>query len=274
MAYTFFLRPLLPALALVLAACTSDDSATTGDSTSGSTSGSTSSSTTASTGEATETTTSTTTNTTEATTDPGTTTMDGTTNDSGNDSCIEESTPLDVGESSVLGFSATEALNGLVGARNGTLTWIDEMSISDEFRGQELPITLTLTYKAGAVNYIEATDNGDFPDDSCVNRLEIAITVELTSDGGELSETHDAVVWATALGELQLEPVDLIPPGLTGNLDPAALPGQGLTLESLDLYATFGADETNGGLNGSLNNAELDISVYGSMANVVVGAPE
>lgn len=265
MAYTR-IHSLIPVLAITLAACTSDDSATSATST-GDATGSTA---------ATETSTDTSTDTsTGSTTGPGTTTMEGTTgNDSGPVDCIEMPTPLDVGEASALGFSATEALEGLVGARSGTLTWIDEMTISDEFRGQELPITLTLSYDAGAIFYIEATEDGQFPGESCVNRLEIAVKVDLSSEGGELSETRDAVVWTTALGTLKLEPVDLIPPNLTGTLDTAALPGVGLTLESLDLYTTFGTDEATGGLNGSLNNEALDIDIYGTMADLVVGAPQ
>ncbi len=199
--------------------------------------------------------------------------MEGTTtNDSGPGNCIEMSTPLEIGESSALGFSAMEALEGLVGARSGTLTWIDEMIISDEYRGQELPITLTLNYDAGTIFYIEATDNGEFPDDSCVNRLAITVTVDLSSEAGELSETREAVVWTTALGTLQLEPIDLIPPGLTGDLDTTALMGLGLTLETLDLFATFAADEAIAGLNGSLNDPDLGDVGYGSIASIVTGA--
>jgi hypothetical protein len=283
--FTAHLRLLTPAIALALATtgCSGDDSATSDTASSesattgsGSTSGSTSD--TSSTTDD-----STTTAASDSDTDTGTldtddstsTTMDATTsNESGDSDCVEESTVLAADEASPLGFSADEALAGISGTRSGTLTWVDEMIISDEFRATELPITLALAYDGGAITFVEATDSGEVPDPFCVSRVEIEVKVDFASDGGEFAETGAGIVRATSADAVELYPLKLFPPALTGTLDLDALMGLDLTLDGMDLLGTLDADKATGSVNGEASDPNLGSIGYGSLAILVAGAPQ
>ncbi|MCA9662805.1 MAG: hypothetical protein KC486_30985 [Myxococcales bacterium] len=278
--FTAHLRLLTPAVALALAplACSGDDTGTSDTATtgSGSTSGSTSDTSSSSTTDDSTTTAASDSETgTTDTSDATGTTMDGTTaNDSGDGDCVEESTVLAADEASPLGFSADDALAGISGPRSGTLTWVDEMIISDAYRGTELPITLGVAYDGGAITFVEATDNGEVPDPNCVSRVEIEVKVDFASDGGEFAETGAGIVRATSADAVELYPHKLFPPALTGTLDLDALMGLDLTLDGMDLLGTFDADKATGGVNGEASDPNLGSIGYGSLATLVAGAPQ
>lgn len=132
-------------------------------------------------------------------------------------------------------------------------------------------ISLAVGYEGGAVTYVDVAEED--PESGCVDRLEIAVKVSLTSAGGELAEVVDGVAWATSADTLGLVAVSLFQPALTGTLDLGALMGADLTLDSLDLRASLDARQGTGALNGEASHAVLGSIGYGTIATFVVGAP-
>ncbi len=163
-------------------------------------------------------------------------TSDGTTEGTtgaveGNDPCIDTPTVLAGDEASPLGFSGEELLVGKLGPRLTTLAFASEpTTLSDDIKGLILPLTVELRHEGGEIRFIDSEVNPDYDDSGnesgfpgeCTDRLEIDVELDFVTDGGNFDEHREAVLVATSVERATLQ-VELLPPGLEGSFDPAAI---------------------------------------------------
>ncbi|HEY8378745.1 MAG TPA: hypothetical protein VIK91_19770 [Nannocystis sp.] len=163
--------------------------------------------------------------TTGATTEEPTDSTDGE-NTGGGSACIDTPTVLGLDEATPLGATAAEILADKLGERMTTLTFMTEpTSLSDAWKGKQLPLTVTLRHEGGEIRWVDSepdpewTGEGDegFPGE-CQDRLEIDVELDFVTAEGELDEHPKAVLRAVTAERAELM-VDLIPPGLGGSLD-------------------------------------------------------
>ncbi len=189
--------------------------------------------------------------------------------------CTQEVTEVDADTVTSFGgeFSANDILAAVGGTRTGTLTWSEDMVLSEAYRGTALPVSLEITYDGGAITLTEASMGMDALD--CVSHLEIEVTVALTSDSGEFAETRAGILRAYAPDFVVAdERFALFPPPLTGALDLDALVAEGLSLNSMELgYVFLGDTDINGVLNGSGYDAEPDEVFSQQLAYITLGEP-
>lgn len=147
--------------------------------------------------------------------------------------CLDTPTVLAPGDATPLGVSAEQLLADKLGARATTLTFADEpLSLSDAWKGKQLPLTVELRYEGGEVRWIDSEPNPDWDDSGndsgfpgeCIDRLEIDVALDFVTEGGEFDEHPAATLSATTPDRAELL-ADLLPPGLAGSFDPAALYG-------------------------------------------------
>lgn len=159
-------------------------------------------------------------------------TTDATTGEvEGNNPCIDTPTVLGGDEASPLGFSGEELLVGKLGPRVTTLAFASEpTTLSDDIKGLILPLTVELRHEGGEIRFIDSEVNPDYDDSGnesgfpgeCVDRLEIDVEIDFVTDGGNFDEHRPAVLVAFSV-ERATARVELLPPGLEGSFDPAAI---------------------------------------------------
>lgn len=147
-----------------------------------------------------------------------------------NTPCIDTPQVLAVDAPSPLGFSAEELLVGKLGTRVTTLKFASEpLSLSDNIKGLELPLTVALRWEGGEVRFIDSEVNPDYDDSGnesgfpgeCTDRLEVVVELDFITEGGEFDELELATLVATTVERASLQHELL--PGLSGSLDPAAI---------------------------------------------------
>lgn len=158
--------------------------------------------------------------------EPGTTGQTG----EGGLPCIDTPTVLAIDAETPLGVTAEAFLADKLGPRETKLTFADEpLSLSDDWKGKELPLTVELRYEGGEIRYIDSeinpeydpTEGEGFPGE-CEDRLEIDVAFDFVTEALEFDEHSVGTLQAVNADRAQLRVV-LLPPGLTGSFDPAAL---------------------------------------------------
>jgi hypothetical protein len=147
-----------------------------------------------------------------------------------NQPCIDTPTILSLDESSALGFSAAQLLADKLGKRSTTLTFAGEPTVlSDDLKNKQLPLEVELRHNGGEVRLIDASPNPDFDDSGndsgfveCSDRLEVDIEIDFVTAAKEFDERRKGTLTATTVDRADLR-VELAPPGLEGNLDPATV---------------------------------------------------
>jgi hypothetical protein len=175
----------------------------------------------------------------------------------GDPPCVDTPTVLAFDAETPLGVSAEAFLADKLGPRSTTLTFLEEpLSLSDAWRGEQLPLTVELRYAGGEVRWIDSELNPDFDPTGneggfpgeCEDRLEIEVGFDFVTEGLEFDEHHDAVLHVRSADEAQLR-VDLLPPGISGSFDPAALYGDPeWEVRALDVGARFQGAAVGGSL--------------------------
>lgn len=157
-------------------------------------------------------------------TDTGVVTTGG---EDGGAPCIDTPTVLGLDDATPLGVTAAELLADKLGERVTTLTFAEEpTSLSDDVKGKQLPLTVTLRHEGGEIRWIDSELNPEWTNDGsesgfpgeCEDRLEIDVAIDFVTEGGELDEHPEAVLQAVTAERASLM-VSLIPPGLGGSLD-------------------------------------------------------
>lgn len=152
----------------------------------------------------------------------------GTTGNTGEGgACIDTPSVIAVDAETALGITAEAFLADKLGPRASTLIFADEpLSLADEWRGKELPLTVELRYDGGEVRWIDSEINPDFQGEGfpgdCLDRIEIDVGFDFVTEGLEFDEHRDGVLTVTKPDWAQLR-VELLPPGINGSFDPQAL---------------------------------------------------
>lgn len=257
-------------VSLPLAACTIDK----GDTDSASSSASTTDSATDSVGSASGSSTSD-----DPTVTPDTTSGDdpssGTTEPTGesNDPCIDTPTVLTLDESSALGFSAAQLLDGKLGKRSTTLTFAGEPTVlSDDLKNKQLPLEVELRHDGGEVRFIDSSENPDYDDSGnesgfidCSDRLEVDVAIDFVTKDKEFDEHRTGILVATTVERATLL-LDLDP--LQGSFDPAtAYSDPEWVITQIDLAGTWQGTMAGGSvLNEVLVGGDGGFAGYGPLA--------
>lgn len=257
-------------VSLPLAACTVDK----GDTDSASSSASTTDSATDSVGSASGSSTSD-----DPTVTPDTTSGDdpssGTTEPTGesNDPCIDTPTVLTLDESSALGFSAAQLLDGKLGKRSTTLTFAGEPTVlSDDLKNKQLPLEVELRHDGGEVRFIDSSENPDYDDSGnesgfidCSDRLEVDVAIDFVTKDKEFDEHRTGILVATTVERATLL-LDLAP--LQGSFDPAtAYSDPEWVITQIDLAGTWQGTMAGGSvLNEVLVGGDGGFAGYGPLA--------
>lgn len=257
-------------VSLPLAACTIDK----GDTDSASSSASTTDSATDSVGSASGSSTSD-----DPTVTPETTSGDdpssGTTEPTGesNDPCIDTPTVLTLDESSALGFSAAQLLDGKLGKRSTTLTFAGEPTVlSDDLKNKQLPLEVELRHDGGEVRFIDSSENPDYDDSGnesgfidCSDRLEVDVAIDFVTKDKEFDEHRTGILVATTVERADLL-LDLAP--LQGSFDPAtAYSDPEWVITQIDLAGTWQGTMAGGSvLNEVLVGGDDGFAGYGPLA--------
>lgn len=195
----------------------------------------------------------------------------------GNAPCVDTPTVLAVDEVSTLGFSAEELLAGKLGPRATTLQFASEPTVLDPaWKGKALPLTVELRHEGGEVRFVDSEPNPDYDDSGnesgfpgeCIDRLEVDVTLDFVTQAGELDEQRPGVLRATTVDRADVQ-VDLLPPALTGSLDPTTLyTDPAWKVSALVVYGTWKGDQAGGSLFNEVRIGEgEDGSVgFGSLA--------
>jgi hypothetical protein len=160
--------------------------------------------------------------------------------------CIEVSAPLAFDEPSPGGFSAAELLADKLGPRTSTLKFADEpLTLSDAWKGEELPFTIELVYMGGPVEWIDSEFNpeyegfGDGPGVECDDRMNVGVQVVFSTEQGEFDEDRPAVLEALTV-ERATTSVDLFETPPAGSFDVTTLYGDPEWVSvDLDLAGTW-----------------------------------
>lgn len=185
--------------------------------------------------------------------------------------CVDTPTVLAVDEASTLGFSAEQLLADKLGPRATTLQFASEPTVLDPaWKGKALPLTVELRHEGGEVRFIDSEPNPDYddsgnesgPPSECVDRLEVDVTLDFVTAAGELDEHRPGVLTATAVERADVQ-VDLLPPALTGSLDPTTLYSDPeWKVSALIVYGTWKGDQAGGSL---LNEVRIGEGEDGSV---------
>jgi hypothetical protein len=212
-------------------------------------------------------------------TDTGDESTSGTTGEvDGNPPCIDTPTVLGPGDPSPFGFTGEELLADKLGERVSVLKFASEpLSLSDDIKGLELPLTFGLRHEGGEIRFIDSEPNPDFDDSGnesgfqeCLDRVEVDVLFDFVTDGGELDEHRPGVLVAESVERASLR-VELLPPGLMGSLDPTALydPAEDppWVVTGIEIGATFDAELAGGSLLNEVNVGGDDgFAGFGSIA--------
>lgn len=191
----------------------------------------------------------------------------------GGDACIDTPQVLAVDAASPLGFSAAEALEGKLGPRSSTLLFASEpTTLNDDIKGLMLPLTVELRHEGGEVRFIDSELNPEyeageegFPQD-CTDRLEIDVKFDFVTEAGEFNEHRDGVLTLTAVTRADLR-VELLPPGVAGTFDPAAIynPAEDpqWVVNSLEIGAIWDGELAGGNLLNEVQIGDGDDGIVG-----------
>jgi len=189
--------------------------------------------------------------------------------------CLDTPTVIAVDAETALGITAEAFLADKLGPRSSTLTFADEpLSLADEWRGKQLPLTVELRHDGGEVRWIDSEINPDYEGEGfpseCTDRLEIDVGFDFVTEGLEFDEHRDGVLTVTSADWAQLR-VELLPPGLDGSFDPQGLykdedPKWNVT--GVEIGATFQGALAGGTLLNevSIGEGEDGIAGFGSVA--------
>ena len=204
--------------------------------------------------------------------EPGT----GTTEPTGesNNPCIDTPTVLTLDESSALGFSAAQLLDGKLGKRSTTLTFAGEpTTLSEDLKNKQLPLAVDLRHNGGEVRFIDSSENPDYDDSGnesgfidCSDRLEVDVAIDFVTKDKEFDEHRTGILVATTVERATLL-LDLAP--LQGSFDPAtAYSDPEWVLTKLNLSATWqGALAGGSVLNEVLVGGADGFAGYGPLAS-------
>jgi hypothetical protein len=192
-----------------------------------------------------------------------------------NQPCIDTPTVLAVDESSPLGFSAAQLLEGKLGKRSTTLTFASDPTVlSDDLKNKQLPLEVELRHDGGEVRFIDSSENPDYDDSGnesgfidCTDRLEIDVEVDFVTAAKEFDEHRKGTLTATTVDRADLD-VALSPPGLEGSLDPAAVyTDPEWVITKIDLGGTWQGTSAGGSvLNEVLVGGDGGFAGYGPIA--------
>ncbi len=186
-------------------------------------------------------------------------TGDNTTGETGgNPPCIDTPTVLAIDEASMGGFSGEQLLVDKLGPRATQLRFADEpTTLSPDWKGIELELTVTLRHEGGEVRWVDAEPNPDYDDSGnesgfteCTDRLEIDVEIDFVSADGAFDEHREAVLTATAVDRADLQ-ADLLPPGLMGTFDVSTVytPDEMMTvIEAVTIHGTWQGTMAGGNL--------------------------
>jgi hypothetical protein len=170
--------------------------------------------------------------------------------------CIETKTELALDQLSPGGFSAEQLLADKLGARVTTLKFANEpLSLSDQWKGKELPFTIELIYMGGPIEWIDSEFNPDYNDSGedgpgaeCNDRMNVGVIVDFFTEGGEFDENRPAVLEALTVEHASTS-VEQFDPPVTGSFDVTTLYSDPEWVsEDLDMHCTWQGDKAGGEL--------------------------
>jgi len=180
-----------------------------------------------------------------------------------NEPCIDTPTVLVLDEVSMGGFSGAQLLADKVGVRMTTLAIANEpTSLSPDWKGKQLPLTVELRHEGGEVRWIDSEANPDWDDSGneggfteCTDRMEIDVKLDFVTEAKEFDERRDAVLIATAVERADVQ-AQLLPPGLMGSLDVSTLytPEEpATTVTGMSVFGTWQGAEAGGNVMHEVN---------------------
>jgi hypothetical protein len=174
-------------------------------------------------------------------------------------SCDETRTALTMGETSPIGFSGSDVIGTVGHTYHETLVWDD---------GTTTGLTIGVSYKSGAVNYIDSEVSEDggmegaYP--ICTDRLEIEVEVTFKTDDGAFDETWSVAMSAETADEASFSrELDLAT--LNGTYEIRGLDPAEYDKVTASVRARLRADTSEGAV------SEMGEKVEGDTASAVFG---
>jgi len=179
--------------------------------------------------------------------------------------CEEQSTPLAEDEVSPLGFSAADVAL-LVGESTTTpMVWLDTTALGVEATVQPGPSELTLTIlDLTNPRFIDASPKE--PEDGaaiepaadCPDRVDVDVTLRITTADGALDETVSTTLHATSAELVELS-VPLEPTSLTGTFSATPVSSTA-ELQGFALHTTYDLTGTSGELSATLTQTDGEVA--------------
>jgi hypothetical protein len=174
--------------------------------------------------------------------------------------CTEDVIVLDGPDAATsLGFAASDVLAYAQGSVSAPLHWLPTEGVTYGPESGESSIAFEVSYAGGEVRFVDAkpkessNDGGEdlaYGGDACPDRIEIDVSVTITTAGGALAETFTAPLRAVDARYATLA-ASFEPGELAGAF--AATPTDGSTVDSIDIDAGFSAGGTYGGIHGTMS---------------------
>jgi hypothetical protein len=180
--------------------------------------------------------------------------------------CEEEVTPLAADEVSALGFSAADVAL-LVGESVTTpMVWLDTTDLGVQATVEPGPSELTITILDSTdPRFVDASPKE--PEDGaaiepaadCPDRVDVDVTLHITTADGALDETVSTTLHATSAELVDLV-VPLDPTSLTGTFR-ATLVSSTAELQNFALHTTYDSTGTNGELSATLTETDGEVAM-------------
>jgi len=179
--------------------------------------------------------------------------------------CEEASSTLEPDEVSPLGFGAADVLALLGESMTTPMVWLDTAALQVEVNVEPGPSELTITLLDSSnprfveVNPVDPEGDTELmPASSCLDRVDVDVTLYLATADGALDETVSATLHATDADFVDLI-VPLDPAGLTGTFRASPV-SSAAALEGFALHTTYQPAGVSGDLSATLTETDGEVA--------------